>query len=150
MSTTIRKACNILLDFLIVILGIIILINVYSCIQIKIFNKSYSSFFGYSAFEVKTGSMKPTISPSDVIIVKSEKNPNVNDIITYKNKGDFITHRVVEKSDNNYITKGDANNTRDGAITSDEIVGKVAHVLPKFGIIRKTILNPFVIITLIL
>lgn len=150
MSTTIRKACNILLDFLIVILGIIILINVYSCIQIKILNKSYSSFFGYSAFEVKTGSMKPTISPSDVIIVKSEKNPNVNDIITYKNKNDFITHRVVEKSDNNYITKGDANNTRDGAITSDEIVGKVAHVLPKFGIIRKTILNPFVILTLII
>ena len=139
MTTAIRKTCNIILDFLIIILGIIILINVYSCIQVKILNKSYSSFFGYSAFEVKTGSMKPTISPSDVIIVKNEKNPNVNDIITYKNKDDFITHRVVEKSGNNYITKGDANNTRDNAITSDDVVGKVVHVLPKFGIIRKTI-----------
>ena len=129
MMTAIRKTCNIILDFL---------------------NKSYSSFFGYSAFEVKTGSMKPTISPSDVIIVKNEKNPNVNDIITYKNNNDFITHRVVEKSGNNYITKGDANNTRDNAITSDDVVGKVVHVLPKFGIIRKTILNPFVIITLII
>ena len=93
--------------------------------------------------------MKPSISPSDVIIVKSDKNPHVNDIITYKKKNDFITHRVVEKSGNNYITKGDANNTKDAAITNDDIVGRVVHVLPKFGIIRKTILNPFVILTLI-
>ncbi len=150
MNKAIRKTCNILLDFLIIILGIIILINVYSFIQIKILNKDYSSFFGYSTFEVQTGSMKPTISPSDVIIVKSDKNPGVNDIITYKKKNDFITHRVVEKSGNNYITKGDANNAKDAAITSDDIVGKVVHVLPKFGVIRKTILNPFVIITLII
>ena len=148
MSTAIRKTCNVILDFLIIILGIIILINVYSYIQIKIYNKSYSSFFGYSVFEVQTGSMNPTISPSDVIIVKSNKNPNVNDIVTYKKDNDFITHRVVEKSGNNYITKGDANNARDGAITSDDIIGKVVHVLPKFGVIRKTILNPIVIITL--
>ena len=113
MSTTIRKACNIFLDFLIILLGIIILINVYSYIQIKILNKSYSSFFDYSVFEVQTGSMKPAISPSDVIIVKSDKNPNVNDIITYKKDNDFITHRVVEKSGNNYITKGDANKDED-------------------------------------
>ena len=150
MSTTIRKTCNILLDFLIILLGIIVLINVYSFIQIKILNKSYSSFFGYSVFEVQTGSMKPTIGPSDVIIVKNNKNPNVNDIITYKNKNSFITHRVVEKSANNYITKGDANNTRDSAITSDVVVGNVVHVLPRFGTIRKTILNPFVILTLII
>ena len=150
MSTAIRKTCNIFLDFLIILLGIIILINVYSYIQIKILNKSYSSFFGYSVFEVQTGSMKPAISPSDVIIVKSDKNPNVNDIITFKKNNDFITHRVVEKSGNNYITKGDANNTRDSAITNDDIVGKVVHILPRFGIIRKTILNPIVIITLII
>ena len=150
MKTTVRKTCNILLDFLIIILGIIILVNVYSFIQIKILNKDYSSFFGYSTFEVQTGSMKPSISPSDVIIVKSDKNPKVNDIITFKKKNDFITHRVVEKSGNTYITKGDANNARDAAITSDDIVGRVVHVLPKFGIIRKTILNPFVIITLII
>lgn len=150
MSTAIRKTCNILLDFLIILLGIIILINVYSYIQIKILNKSYSSFFGYSVFEVQTGSMRPTISPSDVIIVKSDNNPNVNDVITYMKDDDFITHRVVEKSSDNYITKGDANNTRDNAITSEDIVGKVVYVLPKFGVIRKTILNPFVIITLII
>lgn len=150
MSTAIRKTCNIFLDLFIFLLGIIILINVYSYVQIKIFNESYSSFFGYSVFEVQTGSMNPTISPSDVIIVKSDKNPNVNDIITYRKNDDFITHRVVEKSGSNYITKGDANNTRDTAITSDDIVGKVVHILPKFGSIRKTILNPFVILTLII
>ena len=44
-----------------------------------------------------------------------------------------------------YVTKGDANNSKDEPISKEQIVGKVVKIIPGFGIIRKTILNPIFI-----
>ena len=65
-----EKIINIILDILIVIFGIFLLISIYNNVQIKILGNEYSSFFGYSTFEVQTGSMAETINPGDWIIVK--------------------------------------------------------------------------------
>ena len=145
-----EKIVNIILDILIVIFGIFLLISIYNNVQIKILGNEYSSFFGYSTFEVQTGSMADTINPGDWIVVKITKNIKLNDIITYAKKGDFITHRVVETYKDSYITKGDANNSKDDAINESQVVGKVIKILPGFGIIRKTFFNPLVLVTLIL
>ena len=145
-----EKIINIILDILIVIFGIFLLISIYNNVQIKILGNEYSSFFGYSTFEVQTGSMAETINPGDWIIVKNTKNVKLRDIITYSQKGEFITHRIVETYKDSYITKGDANNSKDDAIDKSQIVGKVIKILPGFGIIRRTFFNPLVLITLIL
>lgn len=144
-----EKIINIILDILIFIFGIFLIISIYNNVQIKILGNEYSSFFGYSTFEVQTGSMADTINPGDWIVVKVTKNIKLNDIITYSQKGEFITHRVVETYKENYITKGDANNSKDDPINKSQIVGKVVKILPAFGIIRKTFFNPLVLITLI-
>jgi len=144
-----EKIVNMILDILIVIFGIFLLISIYNNVQVKILGNEYSSFFGYSTFEVQTGSMADTINPGDWIVVKITKNIKLDDIITYSQKGDFITHRVVETYKDSYITKGDANNSKDDAINKEQIVGKVVKILPGFGIIRKTFFNPLVLITLI-
>ena len=145
-----EKIINVILDILIVIFGIFLLISIYNNVQIKILGNEYSSFFGYSTFEVQTGSMAETINPGDWIIVKITKNIKLDDIITYSQKGEFITHRVVETYKDSFITKGDANNSKDDPINKSQIVGKVIKILPGFGIIRKTFFNPLVLITLIL
>lgn len=145
-----EKIVNILLDILIVIFGIILLISIYNNIQIKLMGNDYSSFFGYTTFEVQTGSMEDTISPGDWIIVKSDNNIELNEIVTYKKDDEFITHRVIEVYNDTYVTKGDANSTKDEAINKEQIVGSVVKVLPGFGIIRKTIFNPIVLIPLII
>lgn len=145
-----EKIINIILDILIVIFGFILLISVYNNIQIKILGNKYSSFFGYTTFEVQTGSMADTINPGDWIIVKITKKIELDDIITYSQKGEFITHRVVEKYKDTYVTKGDANNKKDDAINKEQIVGKVSKILPGLGIIRKTFFNPLVLMTLII
>ena len=134
-----EKIVNILLDILIVMFGIILLISIYKNIQIKVLKNDYSSFFGYTTFEVQTGSMEDTISPGDWIIVKSDDNIELNDIVTYKKDDEFITHRVIEVYNDTYVTKGDANSTKDEAINKEQIVGSVVKVLPGFGIIKKTI-----------
>ena len=145
-----EKIVNIILDILIIIFGIFLLISIYNNVQVKMLGNEYSSFFGYSTFEVQTGSMAETINPGDWIIVKITKNVKLDDIITYSQKGEFITHRIVETYKDSFITKGDANNSKDDAIDKSQIVGKVIKILPGFGIIRKTFFNPLVLITLIL
>ena len=145
-----EKIINVILDILIGIFGIILLISIYNNIQIKILGNDYSSFFGYSMFEVQTGSMADTINPGDWILVKTTKNIELNDIITYSEDGEFITHRVVETYKDRYITKGDANNSKDDPINKEQIVGKVSKILPGLGIIRKTFFNPLVLVTLII
>ena len=144
-----KTIVNIILDILIVILGIILLITIYNNIQIKVLGNDYASFFGHSIFEVQTGSMEPEISAGDWIIVKYDNNIELNDIVTFQQKDDFITHRVIESYNGTFVTKGDANNAKDKPISKEQIIGKVTKILPNFGIFRKTIFNPVVLILLI-
>ncbi|MDD6273037.1 MAG: signal peptidase I [bacterium] len=141
---------NILLDLLIVIFGIILLFSIYNGAQTKIFGNDYSSLFGYSVFEVQSGSMRDKIDIGDWIIVKYSTDIKLDDIITYKKDDNYITHRVVEEYVDTYVTKGDANNTKDEAISKSQVVGKVVKILPNFGIFKKTLFNPIVLVTLII
>ena len=145
-----EKVINILLNIFIAIFGILLLISIYNSIQINILKNDYSSFFDYSIFEVQTGSMSGEIEAGDWVIVKATKDIALDDIITFKQGDEFTTHRVIEKYTDTYVTKGDVNNSKDEPITDDDIVGKVVKVLPHFGILRKTLFNPWVVISLII
>ena len=145
-----EKIINILLNILIVIFAFILLVSIYNNIQISILKNDYSSFFDYSLFEVQTGSMSGTIEVGDWIVVKKTNDIDLNDIITFKQGNEFTTHRVIEKYNDTYVTKGDVNNTKDEPISKDDIVGKVVNVLPHFGILRKTLFNPLVVVSLII
>ena len=79
-----------------IILSIVIILNLFSIISIHVFRKDYIDFFGYTYFEVQTGSMNPTIKVNDIIIVKIDGKYKEGDIITYKINDSFITHRIVE------------------------------------------------------
>ncbi len=99
------------------------------------------SVFGIKTFCIISGSMEPTISVNDIVIVKEVDQSEIKrgDIIAFKHKGETITHRIVNisKSENGellYTTQGDANNTEDeDKITFDEIEGKCIKVIPKIG-----------------
>lgn len=146
----VSKIIDYILNILIVFFAIFLMISMYTAFQIKILKNEYSNFFGYSLFEVQTGSMKKAIKPGDWIITKKEDEIEIGDIVTYKQDNEFITHRVIEKYKGTFVTKGDANNTKDNPIDQSQIVGKVVKTLHGFGILRKTIFNPFVLITLII
>ena len=146
----VEKIINIVLNVFIFLFGILLLISIYNNIQTKLMKKSYADFFGFSMFEVQTGSMADEINPGDWIIVKNTDNLKLNDIITYKFGEEYITHRIIEVYNGIYVTKGDANNAKDEPITEEQVVGKVVKILPHFGIFKKTILNPTVLISLII
>ena len=107
-------------------------------------------FFGFTFFEVATGSMKDTIRRGGGVLVEITKDVKENDIIVYKEEENFITHRLVEINENGeLITKGDANNAKDQPIKIDKVLGKVVYILPKIGILKKAILSKQVLILIL-
>ena len=139
------KIIGYILNILIVLVIIVIILAIYYFVQIKVLNKPYANIFGYTFFEVATGSMEPTIHVGDVIIVKIE-----NDIIVCKENNSFITHRLLEIQDNKLITKGDANNTEDEPMDRANLIGEVVNIIPNFSLWKKVIFAPQVIIPIFL
>lgn len=131
-----------ILNILITVVVVITIIGLYYMAQVKILNKDYANIFGYTFFEVATGSMATTINIGDIVVVKVNEAFKENDIIVYKEENSFITHRVIKIDGQDLITRGDANNSEDKPIKSDQILGKVIYVIPKIGIWRKVLASP--------
>ena len=134
-----------ILNVLLLIVFVLIMIGIYYIVQIKVFQNDYANLFGYTFFEVATGSMSGTIEIGDVVIVKITKDVNQGEVIVYKEGDNFITHRLVEKDGDHLVAKGDANNSEDKPITEDQILGRVIYILPKLGVWRKIFLSPEII-----
>ena len=120
-----------LLSYFSLILSILLVIVM---ITLKFFSKDTNiKPFGIQILKVQSNSMSPEFRKEDIIVIKKEKEYEVGDIITFKTKdGNLITHRIIEKNENEFITKGDNNNTKDEEkITSSCIQGKVIFVFKK-------------------
>ncbi len=132
-------------------LVLLVLLCVYTFIATDVLKKDYVNVFGYTYFVVASGSMSGTIEVDDVIFVRITKDVKTNDIITYKSKeGDLITHRLINKNGNTYITKGDVNNAVDDAVTQDQIIGKVKFILSPSFILKSLAIFLIVFILLAL
>ena len=140
-----RWLIGIILNILIVLVTIFIIIGIYYLFQIKILNKGYANLFGYTFFQVATGSMSDTIEIGDVIIVRITKEIEENDIIVYKEEENYITHRLILKNGEELRAKGDANNSEDKPIKLEQVLGKVEIIIPKIGMWRDIIMTPEII-----
>lgn len=119
--------------------------SIYAWIQVNVMHEQYATIFGYSVFNVVTGSMSGTIEIDDYVIVKNTHNFETNDIITFKYDNVLITHRVREIQGEKIITRGDVNNSDDYAITYDNVIGKVVKILPRAGIWKNVLTKPEVL-----
>lgn len=67
---------------------------------------------GISVDIVMSGSMEPTLKTGGIVFTDTKRTePSVGDIVTFRNAKGKVSHRVVAKQKQSYITKGDANNT---------------------------------------
>lgn len=92
--------------------------------------KSIINPFGIQILIVESNSMFPEFEKGNIIIIKEEKEYNIGDIITFlDDTGTLVTHRIIEKYEDGFFTKGDNNNTRDKEkVTIPKISGKVIYV----------------------
>lgn len=91
--------------------------------------------FDTNPYVVVSGSMEPNVPVGSICLVNcQDREPDVGDIIAYRAGDTIITHRVVEETDQGYVTKGDANNAADpGVVKQKQIFGVCSIVIPKVG-----------------
>ena len=100
----------------------LLLLNCY----LKIKKSPLENKLPISIFQIQSGSMMPEINIGEMVILCRRNSYKENEIITYQINNYFVTHRVVAKTQQGYITKGDFNNIEDEQIvTKDKIQGKV-------------------------
>lgn len=145
----VKKITKVIVNIFTFILLMILLLVIYSKIVITFSKNSYPNYFGYTFFEVASGSMMPTLQVNDVILVKITKdNIKENDIIAFSSENSIITHRVLFIDNNNIVVKGDNNNTVDKPIVLDQVIGKVVKVFPHLGVWKKVLMDPKILIGL--
>ena len=87
---------------------------------------------GFGNAVIISGSMEPVIRIGDMVIVQKQSDYAVGDVVAYRSKTP-ITHRIVEKTPDGYITQGDANNASDPEIEKNLVIGKVVRIVPNVG-----------------
>ena len=108
--------------------------------------------FGIKCYTVKSGSMEPVLQVGALTYINTNNTtPDVDDIAVYRiDDKTFVCHRVVRKTDDGYIFKGDANNSPDSVVVSQEnIVGTYIFDIPEIGYILSAF-NRFKIFMLII
>jgi len=110
----------------------------------------------YKSLLVQSGSMEPTISAGDVIIITKLQNYNQYDVVTFTDESNrTVTHRVMEvkaeETPVRFVTKGDANRSIDNDnITLENIQGKAILTVPKIGYIVNFAKKPLGMVIMIL
>lgn len=144
-----KKLKNVLINLIIFILVVITIIAIYCFVELTILKKEYCNLFGYTYFQIETGSMSGTMEIDDIIIVKlGNENVNPQDIITFREKGYLVTHRVISVDTDSVITKGDSNNVEDDPVNKNNIVGKVVYIVKDVKIWKKVFTDRKVLISL--
>ena len=119
----------------------ILLLFVGSGLFQRIFNRGgYTGLFGIGYAVVVSGSMKPVFNENDMIIYQTHDRADYQpgDIVVYvRDQGTdneiLITHRLIGISEDQLITKGDANSISDKPIGWDQLIGRVVFLIPGIG-----------------
>lgn len=130
-----------------IIFLIVIIISLFVIAFLLCSNKLViDDFIGIRVLKIKSGSMYPILDINDFVFIVKSNNYEKGDIITYDVDNKYlVTHRIIEKKDKEFTTKGDNNNCEDENIVKYENVkGKV------IVIIKNRYLKILIIIILII
>lgn len=119
---------------------------------------------GREVLIVRSGSMDPEFSTGDAVIVRPISTPEARrlaagDIVTFRSSDDnptLVSHRIVEVTESDagdigYVTRGDANVSRDSTVLAPErIVGVVTSHVPRGGYVLHALQQPRLLLTLVI
>lgn len=111
--------------------------------------------FGVKCFAVTSASMTPAY-PVGCVVYCVPVDPETiepGDVISFRMGKTTATHRVVaaDRTERTFTTKGDANNTPDGApVSFSRVIGKVVFSLPLLGYVAMWITVKRLVIVVII
>lgn len=145
MKKTLRIAAVVLKTILGLLMGLLLIYNVYMLTARYAFGNSMPTIFGFGGAIVASGSMEPTLEINDFIVTKAQEEYEIGDIIMFydKTRGEYVTHRVILVSGEIYATKGDNNNIPDDySVPKSAVVGKVVSIWSGFGGLIRFLQSP--------
>lgn len=118
---------------LLVVAGLVLGVNIYHWNAKALAGNVFPMPFGWGAAVVMSGSMEPTLSVNDFILVREADEYAVGDIVVYQSGNSLVIHRIVDIQDETITLRGDANNAEDEPIPAIYIKGRLVMALPWVG-----------------
>ena len=137
---------------LIVLLSVFLGGSVYSLNARRVMRNALPMPFGVGVSVVLSGSMEPTLSVNDLVIVRAAEPYAEGDVVVYQSGSSLVIHRIVRVEDEYVVTKGDANNTEDDPVSLSAVKGRMAFAIPFLGLpvrLLQSTLGSFLVIVLI-
>ena len=101
---------------------------------------------GPAVFMVTSGnSMEPTLHQGDLVVARAGQPAAVGDIMAYRSSrtGQQVLHRVIGRSEDRFILKGDNNSWIDSSQPTDaDLIGKFWFHVPKAGKVLDWLRSP--------
>lgn len=94
---------------------------------------------GLGSYTVLSGSMEPAIQTGSLIYVYDTNDYTEGDIITFVEEGETVTHRIVDETEQGFITKGERQAPDPWRIDAHQIQGEHFVSIPLYGYL----LRPF-------
>lgn len=137
-----RKLKSIGRMVLLVVISLIIGIRLYSWNAQTLAGNQMPMPFGWGISVVLSGSMEPTLSVNDLVIVHEQSDYEVGDIVVYQDGNMLVIHEIISMDGDKVITKGEANNVADDPISASDIKGKATIHIPFIGALIRFLKTP--------
>ena len=137
-----KKVKTIVRITVLVLLAALVGLSLYSINVARLSGNALPMPLGFGMSVVLSGSMEPTLSVGDLLVVAPRDTYQVRDVIVYQTGKSAVVHRIVAIEGEEYITRGDANNADDKPIAFENIKGKVIIVVPYIGYLVNLIKTP--------
>lgn len=132
------------------ILGLLVMVNLWLMAQRFLLHEAMPSFLGYTPVYVLSGSMEPAFSAGDMILITKQPEYETGDVVTCQMGDQTVTHRIIGIEDGQFRLQGDANNVPDESLVSpDRILGRQVAVVPYAGRLAAFLKTPVGIVLLV-
>lgn len=115
------------------LLGLLMGLQIYFVNAGRVMGDPLPMPFGYGAAVVLSGSMEPTYSAGDLLIVKKTDHYQTGDIVVYQSGRSLVVHRIIDMNGETVTTQGDANNAPDEPFAVSQIKGISVGSIPFVG-----------------
>ena len=136
---TTKKKSPVLRWCVLALIALLIGMNLYSFNATTLAGNQLPMPFGIGGAVVLSGSMEPTLSVNDLIIIREADSYELDDIVVYQSGNSLVIHRIIALEGDSFIAKGDANNTADSPLPLIYIKGKLVMAIPFVGTLTRLI-----------